>query len=159
MSKSSMIAEPGKQEIRMIRTFDAPRDLVFKVSTDPALVPRWWGPAYLTTVVDKMDVRPGGQWRIVQHDPDGNEYAFHGVYHDVEAPARFVQTFEWEGMPGHVILETYAYDEVDGKTTISIQSVFQSVEDRDGMLASGMEEGSNEMMDRLAELLAEMLKA
>lgn len=159
MSKSSMIAEPGKQEIRMSRTFDAPRDLVFKVSTDPALVPQWWGPAYLRTVVDKMDVRPGGQWRIVQHDDDGNEYAFRGVYHDVEAPARYVQTFEWEGMPGHVILETYSYDEVDGKTTVSIQSVFQSVEDRDGMLASGMEEGSDELMERLAQLLAEMVKA
>jgi uncharacterized protein YndB with AHSA1/START domain len=159
MSKTSVVAEPGSYEIVMTRTYDAPRELVFKVSMDPELVPQWWGPAYLTTVVDKMDVRPGGQWRFVQHDPDGNEYAFHGVYHDLDAPARFVQTFEWEGMPGHVILETYTFEEEDGKTTVTTQSVFQSVEDRDGMLASGMEEGSVELMDRLEVLLAKLIAA
>jgi uncharacterized protein YndB with AHSA1/START domain len=159
MSKSNIVADPGTYEIRMSRTYEAPRDLVFKVSMDPELVPQWWGPAYLTTTVDKMDVRPGGQWRFVQLDPDGNEYAFHGVYHDIEAPARFVQTFEWEGMPGHVILETYTFDEVDGKTTVTTQSIFQSVADRDGMLASGMEEGSVELMDRLGALLAKLVAA
>jgi uncharacterized protein YndB with AHSA1/START domain len=159
MSKSNIVADPGTYEIRMSRTYDAPRDLVFKVSMDPELVPQWWGPAYLTTTVDKMDVQPGGQWRFVQLDPDGNEYAFHGVYHDIEAPARFVQTFEWEGMPGHVILETYTFDEVDGKTTVTTQSIFQSVADRDGMLASGMEEGSVELMDRLEALLAKLVAA
>lgn len=159
MGKSTVKAEPGSYEIVMTRTYDAPRELVFKVSTDPELIPQWWGPAYLTTVVDKMDVRPGGQWRFVQHDPDGNEYAFRGVYHDIEAPSRFVQTFEWEGMPGHVILETYTYEDVGGKTKVTTQSVFQSVEDRDGMLASGMEEGSKELMDRLEELLARLVAA
>ena len=132
----------GKQEIVGTRTFDAPRDLVFKTMTDPNLVPRWWGPRNHTTKVDEMEVRPGGRWRYVQHDTDGNEAAFHGVYHDVSAPERLVFTFEFEGVPGHVLLETVTLEEVDGKTRLTDQSVFQSVADRDGMVASGMESGA-----------------
>lgn len=159
MSKTNVVAEPGSFEIVMTRTYDAPRELVFKVSTDPDLIPQWWGPAYLTTVVDRMEVREGGRWRYVQTDPEGNEYAFHGVYHSIEAPERIVWTFEWEGMPGHVILESYTFEEVGGKTKVTTQSVFQSVEDRDGMLASGMEEGSVELMDRMEALLAQLQTA
>jgi len=143
----------GKQEIVGTRTFDAPRDLVFKTMTDPNLVPRWWGPRNHTTKVDEMEVRPGGRWRYVQHDTDGNEAAFHGVYHDVSAPERLVFTFEFEGVPGHVLLETVTLEEVDGKTRLTDQSVFQSVADRDGMVASGMESGATETMDRLEELV------
>lgn len=159
MSKTNVVAEPGSFEIVMTRTYDAPRELVFKVSTDPDLIPQWWGPGYLTTVVDRMEVREGGRWRYVQTDPEGNEYAFHGVYHSIEAPERIVWTFEWEGMPGHVILESYTFEEVGGKTKVTTQSVFQSVEDRDGMLASGMEEGSVELMDRMEALLAQLQTA
>ena len=159
MSKTNVVAEPGSFEIVMTRTYDAPRELVFKVSTDPDLIPQWWGPAYLTTVVDRMEVREGGRWRYVQTDPEGNEYAFHGVYHSIEAPERIVWTFEWEGRPGHVILESYTFEEVGGKTQVTTQSVFQSVEDRDGMLASGMEEGSVELMDRMEALLAQLQTA
>lgn len=159
MSKTNVVAEPGSFEIVMTRTYDAPRELVFKVSTDPDLIPQWWGPAYLTTVVDRMEVREGGRWRYVQTDPEGNEYAFHGVYHSIEAPERIVWTFEWEGMPGHVILESYTFEDVGGKTKVTTQSVFQSVEDRDGMLASGMEEGSVELMDRMEALLAQLQTA
>jgi uncharacterized protein YndB with AHSA1/START domain len=154
MSKTNLIAEPGTQEIRLERVFDAPRDLVFKVCTDPKHIPQWWGPAYLTTVVDKMDVKPGGLWRYVQRDPKGNEYAFHGVYHDIVMPERLVFTFEWEGLPGHVILETSTFEALpDGKTRLVDSSVFQSVEDRDGMLSSGMQDGAKETWDRFAELL------
>lgn len=159
MSKTNVVAEPGSFEIVMTRTYDAPRELVFKVSTDPDLIPQWWGPAYLTTVVDRMEVREGGRWRYVQTDPEGNEYAFHGVYHSIEAPERIVWTFEWEGMPGHVILESYTFEDIGGKTKVTTQSVFQSVEDRDGMLASGMEEGSVELMDRMEALLAQLQTA
>lgn len=138
----------------MTRTFDAPRDLVFKTMTDPNLIPRWWGPRYLTTTVDEMDLRPGGRWRYLQRDPQGNEHAFHGVYHDITAPERLVFTFEYEGVPGHVLLDTVTLEGVDGKTRLTDQSVFQSVADRDGMVQSGMESGATEMMDRLEELLA-----
>jgi uncharacterized protein YndB with AHSA1/START domain len=154
MTKADLIAEPGKHEIIMSRVFNAPRDLVFKVMTDPIHIPQWWGERTSTTVVDKMEARAGGLWRFVQRDAHGNEFAFHGVYHQVMAPERVVNTFEFEGMPGHVVLETQILEaQADGKTKLIISSVFQSVGDRDGMLSSGMEEGSNESYDRLEELL------
>jgi uncharacterized protein YndB with AHSA1/START domain len=156
MVKLNLVAEPGKHEIRMSRDFNAPRELVFKAMTDPALIPRWWGPKNLTTVVDKMDVRMGGIWRYVQRDTDGNEYGFRGVYHDVVAPERLVYTFEWEGMPGHILLETVTFEERNGKTTVTDSSVFQTVEDRDGMLQSGMEGGAEESWDRIDDLLKTM---
>ena len=151
---TTLVAEPGRQEIVLRRVLDAPRELVFKTMTDPSLIPNWWGPKGLTTVVEKMDVRPGGAWRFVQRDPDGNEFAFNGVYHEVLPPERLVYTFEFEGVPGHVLLETVTFEELDGKTRPTDRSVFQTVEDRDAMVQSGMESGAKEAMDRLAELLA-----
>lgn len=153
MAKTNITAEPGKQEIVITRVFDAPRELVFKTITDPSLVPQWWGPKRFTTTVDKMEVRPGGQWRFVQRDADGNEYAFRGVYHEIVSPERIVQTFEFEGMPGHVSLETVRLEAQGGKTKWTTTAVYQSVEDRDGMVQSGMEGGAIELMDRLAELV------
>jgi uncharacterized protein YndB with AHSA1/START domain len=158
MTKTDFIAEPGKQAVVIMRIFDAPRELVFKAVTDPDLVPQWWGPKSRTTIVDKMAVRPGGVWRFVQRDQDGNEYAFHGVYHEVVPPERLVYTFEFEGMPGHVLLETVTFEEQDGKTRMTDTTVFQSVEDRDGMLKSGMKEGSAVSTDRFVELLANRAK-
>jgi uncharacterized protein YndB with AHSA1/START domain len=152
--KAVLAAEPAQHSIVMTREFDAPRELVWKVYTDPAHLPNWWGPRGLTTTVEAMDVRPGGAWRFIQRDTDGNEYAFHGVYHQVVPPERVVSTFEFEGMPGHVMLETMTLEDLGGRTRLTTTSVFQSVEDRDGMLASGMEQGATESMDRLAELLA-----
>ncbi|MHC1754144.1 MAG: SRPBCC family protein [Methanosarcina sp.] len=158
MTKTNFIAEPGKQEIVMTRVFDAPRELVFKACTDPNLIPQWWGPKYLTTTVDRMDVKQGGIWRFIHHDADGNKYAFHGVYHEIMSPERLIYTFEFEPVPGHVSLETATFEEHDGKTKLTDRSVFQTIEDRDGMLQSGMEEGAVETWDRLAELLEKMQK-
>ncbi len=152
--KVNFFAEPGKPEITITCIFDAPPTRVFKAFTDPNLIPQWWGPRYLTTVVDGMDVRSGGAWRFIQHDSSGNEYAFHGVYHEVAPPKQLVYTFEFEGKPGHVLLETVTFENQDGKTKMIDKSVFQSVEDRDGMLSSGMEAGATESMERLGELLA-----
>lgn len=155
-------AEPGKQEILITREFDAPRELVFKVCTDPKLIPQWWGPRYLSTEVDRMDVRPGGQWRFINRDAGGNEYAFHGVYHEVLAPERIIDTFEFEGLPetGHVTLETMKLEALPGgRTRLTTQSVFQSVADRDATLQSGMEEGVRETYDRFAELLEKLKQA
>jgi uncharacterized protein YndB with AHSA1/START domain len=153
MGDTEFIIEPGRHDIIMTRVFDAPRDVVFKALTDPDLVPKWWGPRAYETIVDQAEVRPGGLWRYRSRDADGNEDAFKGVYHDVVAPERVVQTFEWEGMPGHVSLDSATLEEVDGKTKYVAVSVFQSIEDRDGMAQSGMEEGASESMDRLAELV------
>ncbi|HEY4384930.1 MAG TPA: SRPBCC domain-containing protein, partial [Ktedonobacteraceae bacterium] len=93
-NKTIVTAEPGKQEMIITREFDAPRELVFQAFTDPELVPQWWGPRRLSTLVDKMDVRSGGLWRFINQDLDGNEYGFHGVYHEVCAPERIIDTFE-----------------------------------------------------------------
>ena len=155
-SGTRIIAERGKQEVVITRLFDAPRDLVFRANTDRDLISQWWGPKRLTTTIDKMDAKPGGQWRFVQRDAAGKEYAFHGVYHEVRSPGLIVDTFEFEGMPGHVSLETCTLEEIGGKTKMIGRSVYQTIEDRDNMLKSGMEEGVFETMDRLAELLAKL---
>ncbi len=158
-NQTTILAEPGKQEILITREFDAPRELVFKACTDPKLVPQWWGPRNLSTEVDKMDVRPGGQWRFINRDAEGKAYAFHGVYHEVLAPERIIDTFEFEGLAetGHVTLETMKLEALPGgRTKLIAQSVFQSVADRDGMLQSGMEAGVKETYDRLAELLKKL---
>ena len=153
MKKTNLVAEPGKQEIVITRTFDAPRDLLFRVYIDPESMPKWLGPERLAMTIHKMEVRPGGEWRYTHSETDGTEYGFRGVYHDVVAPERIIGTFEFEGMPGHVSLDTATFEEVGGKTTLTIKSVFQSVEDRDGMVQSGMESGMSESMDRLARLV------
>ncbi|MBA2597629.1 MAG: SRPBCC family protein [Chloroflexia bacterium] len=142
------------REIAMERVFDAPRELVFAAYTDPAHIPHWWGPRGLTTTVDTMDVRPGGTWRFVHRDQDGAEYGFHGEYREVVPPERLVSTFEFEGMPGHVLVDTATFTEVDGKTKVTVTSLFASGEDLQGMMDSGMEAGARESWDRLAELLS-----
>jgi uncharacterized protein YndB with AHSA1/START domain len=153
MIKTTFTAEPGKQEVVLTSTFDAPCEVVFKVYSNPQLIPQWWGPADLVTTVELMELKPGGRWRFVQRDPAGKVYAFHGVYHSVEPSERLISTFEYEGAPGHVILETLTFQGRGGLTRLTDQSVYQSVADRDGMLAEGMESGSTESMHRLAELL------
>lgn len=156
MSKTQFIAEPGRQEMIVIREFDAPREQVFKVWTDPEAIPHWWGPTWLTTTVERMEVRKGGLWRFIQRDAKGNEHAFSGVYHESVAPERIVRTWEYEGAPGHVLLETVTFEALaGGRTRLTDSSVFQSVADRDAMLKAGAAEGAV-MFDRLADLLAQM---
>src|SRR6266581_9030922 len=155
-SATTTFTMPSSLEIVCERIFDAPRELVFKVSNDPDLIPKWWGPARFETTVERLDVKPGGSWRILHRDSDGNQYGFHGVYHDVVAPQRAVRTFEFEGVPGHVLLETATFEDLGGKTNVRVQSVFQSSEDRDGMLNAGAEAGASESHDRLAQLLKQL---
>jgi uncharacterized protein YndB with AHSA1/START domain len=154
MADLQVVADPGTHEIQITRSFDAPRELVYRAFTDPDAVRQWWGQRDNETIVDRLEARAGGQWRFVQRSQDGNEHGFHGVYHEAVAPERIVYTFEWEGMPGHVLLETVTLEEQDGKTHMTDISVFQSVADRDGMLQSGMESGAAESFDRLDEYLA-----
>ncbi len=156
MPKTDYVIEPGKQDIISTTVLDAPRELVFRAYTDPKLFARWWGPRRYSNEIDKFDARPGGQWRVVQRAADGGEHGFHGVHHDVVAPERIVATFEYEGLPGHVALQTATFEPLGNKTRLVAQIVFQSVMDRDGMVASGMQEGSDESMERLVELLERM---
>jgi uncharacterized protein YndB with AHSA1/START domain len=151
---STVLSTPADREIRSERVFDASRERVFAAYTDPELIPEWWGPRRMTTIVDQMDVRPGGAWRFIMREPNGDESGFRGTYREVTPPLRIVQTFEWEGMPGHVILETATFEDLGGRTKVTTSSLFHATEERDGMLASGMEQGLTETHDRLAELLA-----
>ena len=150
-------AEPGKQELFVYREFDAPRELVFKAMTDPKLLPRWMGPCDMKLRIDKFEAGSGGKWRFIHVDAKGNEFAFHGVCHEQLAPERLIRTFEFEGLPesGHVVLETARFETLPGnRTRLTIQSVFQSVQDRDGMVMSGMERGVSESHQQLDTLLA-----
>jgi uncharacterized protein YndB with AHSA1/START domain len=141
ITRNNLTTTPTELEIVMTRVFDAPRELIFKTYTDPNLISQWWDPKRLTTTIVKMDVRPGGIWRFVQRAPDGNKYVFNAMYHEIVPPERLVYTFEFEGMPGHVALETVTFEEHDGKTKLTDKLLFQTVEDRDMMFKSGIEEG------------------
>src|SRR5207253_11279708 len=156
MPKTEYVIEPGKQELISTVVLDAPRELVFRAYTDPKLFAQWWGPRRYENKVEKFDSRSGGEWRVVQVGADGARHGFRGVNHDVVAPERICATFEYEGVPGHVALQTATFEAMGNKTKLVAHLVFESVMDRDGMVASGMQEGADESMDRLVELLERM---
>lgn len=153
-SKESTLTIVSDTQVQMSRVFDAPRALVWKALTDPEAIPHWWGLRANKTTVDKMDVRPGGEWRYIETDPDGNQHAFRGEYKELREPERIVYTFEYEPMAGHIVTDEVTLEDLGGRTRLIALSTFASREDRDGMLQSGMEAGANESWDRLAELLA-----
>jgi len=153
MGTTEITAPAGTPFIDMARTFDAPASLLFRAYTEPDLLVQWMGPRKYAMVIEKWDVRDGGAWRFLNRADDGTEYAFHGVFHGTPSIDNMVQTFEFEGAPGHVSLDALTFDEHDGRTTIRTHSVFQSVEGRDAMIAGGMAEGVNDGYDRLEELL------
>jgi uncharacterized protein YndB with AHSA1/START domain len=145
----------GDREIRIERIFNAPPQRVWQAMTDPELVAEWWGRGN-KLVVERMEVQPGGHWRFVEHSPDGI-HGFEGRFSEVTPPKRIVQTFEWDGMPGHVALETATLEDLgDGRTLLVNTSLFMTAEDRDGMMQSGMEGGLNESYAALDKLLAQM---
>jgi len=157
MGKTQITAEPGTPFVQITRTFDAPKELVYRAYIEPDLLVQWLGPRGVQMRVDRYDVRDGGTWRYVHFDDEGNEYGFHGVFHgDPSVASGIVQTFEFEGAPGHVMLEWLTFEEHDGKTTIYANSVGQSIEDRDAMMASGMEHGVVEGYERMDELLVKL---
>jgi uncharacterized protein YndB with AHSA1/START domain len=144
----------GEREIRAERVLNAPRERVYRAMTDPELIPQWWGRRQDTVTVDKMDAREGGDYRFVTEGPDGT-HAFRGTFRVLDPPQKVEQTFEWEGMPGYVAVDTATLEDLgDGRTRVRVRTLFHTTEERDGMLASGMESGMGESYDRLEELLA-----
>jgi uncharacterized protein YndB with AHSA1/START domain len=146
-------AIPGRLDMVITQKFDAPRELVYRIYTDAQLIPEWWGPRQLTTTIERQELKPGGIWRYIQRDEQQNIFAFHGVYHSIVPERRIISTFEWEGMPGHVVFVTTNFDDQNGKTIVTEHEIFQSVEDRDGMIQQGMEEGIIEGNQRFNELI------
>ena len=155
-NKTIVTAEPGKQEIFVTREFDAPRELVYKAHIDPNLYVQWLGPHGYEMILEEFEPVSGGKYRYVHKDKDGNEFGFHGTFHEMSIDS-MVQTFEFEGYPGHVSLDTMTLEELpDGRTNATIHSVFQSVSDRDGMIQNGMEKGMSEGYERLDDILKTM---
>ncbi len=150
---NAKITTPSDREIHIERIFNAPRDRVWKALTDPALVAQWWGRGNKLEI-ERMEFQRGGHWRFVEHGPEG-KHGFEGRYREVTPPERVVQTFEWDGMPGHVVVETMTLEDLgDGRTKLVNVSLFHTTEERDGMLQSGMEQGLNQSYAALDKVLA-----
>ncbi len=146
----SVIAEPGKNDTILTREFDASRELVFTTMCDGSAIDKWWG---YGTEVQEYDARPGGSWRIINRVGD-QEHNFRGVFHDLVKPERIVRTFEYLNVPGHVLLETTTFEDINGRTKMTIQNLCQSVASRDGLVNSGMEQGASMSFDKLEAILA-----
>lgn len=159
-NQTTITVKPGQQDLFITREFDAPRELVFKAFTDPDLYIQWLGPRGYKMKLETFEPQSGGRYRYIHTDTAGNDYGFHGVFHEM-TPERMIQTFEFEGLPepGHVSLDSMQLESLPGdRTKVTIHSVFQSVADRDGMVESGMERGVNEGYERLDEVLSELRK-
>jgi uncharacterized protein YndB with AHSA1/START domain len=155
MANVQLTVEPNSQNINIVVTLKAPLEKVYHAYTDQAMLEKWWGQGQ-PFEMDYFVPGTGGKWRYIQKGPDGNEYAFHGCFHAMEENKMAIQTFEFEGLPesGHVALERADFIKVsDNETEVRITSTFQSVADRDGMVASGMEGGFRASIDALSKLV------
>jgi uncharacterized protein YndB with AHSA1/START domain len=150
---SITVQTPDDTTIVMSRTFDAPRELVFACHTQPEHIRHWWGRGNPLDV--ELDFKVGGTWRFVE-TADGQEHAFRGEIKAIDAPNGFTWTFEYEPMPGHILTENYVFTEESGRTTVTSTSTFDSKDDRDGMLQSGMESGANQSYDALDAYLRKL---
>jgi len=147
------VTTPTDRTIHIERIFNASRDRVWEAMTKPELVAQWWGRGN-KLVIERMEVERGGHWRYVEHSAEG-VHGFEGRYREVTPPERIVATFEWDGMPGYVAVETMTLEDLgDGRTRLVNTSLFHTTEERDGMLNSGMEGGLNESYAALDRLLA-----
>jgi uncharacterized protein YndB with AHSA1/START domain len=152
---TSALTTPSDREVRIERVFEAPRDLVWRAFTEPELVAQWWGRGN-ELVIERMEVERGGHWRFVEHAADG-VHGFEGRYREVTPPRRLVWTFEWDGMPGHVAVDTTEFEDLgDGRTKVTTTSLFHTGDERDGMLSSGMQQGLDQSYAALDRLLAKL---
>jgi uncharacterized protein YndB with AHSA1/START domain len=152
MATTRITAPPGEPFVDIEREFDAPAELVHRAYREPELVKQWLGPRKYEMVIDEWDARDGGSYRYVHRDANGS-YGFRGVFHSM-AIDNMVQTFEFDGWPGHVSLDSQKIEDIgNGRSRVTSHSVFQSVADRDGMVESGMSEGVEDGFNRLDELL------
>ncbi|MGB2694063.1 MAG: SRPBCC family protein [Dehalococcoidia bacterium] len=148
---------PSDREIQVTRVFEAPRDLVWRAYTEVDMVAKWWGRGNPLDI-ERFEVEPGGHWRFVETHGGGSD-GFEGRFGEVVAPERLVQTFEWDGMPAHVALNTATFEDLgNGTTKLMATSLFHTAADRDGMLQSGMEEGMSQSYAALDELLGSLLR-
>lgn len=155
-SELEIIANPGEPTILSRRVIKAPRALVWELFTRAEHLKRWWGPRWLTMVSCEVDLRVGGSYRFVLRAPDGQECGFRGEYHEIIPQEKVVNTFVFEPLPEQGALQTLTMEEVQGRTVVSTITLHQSVANRDGHLASGMEAGMRDTYARLDELVVEL---
>ena len=152
MGSTEISAPAGVPFVDISREFAAPRELLYRAYTEPTLLVQWLGPAKYEMVIDRWEARDGGSYRYVHRDDQGNAFGFHGVFHSLSIDS-MVQTFEFEGAPGHVSLDQLTFEGNGARTTIRTHSVFQSVADRDVMIENGMGSGVDEGFNRLESLI------
>ena len=150
------ISTPSNREVTLTRTFDAPRDFVFRALTEPALLKRWYGPAGWSLIVCDIDLKVGGAWHFVVSRPDGKKIGQLGVYQEIDQPTRIVNTENWEDWDAGECLTTTVLLEHGGRTTLTTTVLFPSQEVRDTVLKSGMARGATESYDKLAECLTSL---
>ena len=154
-SATTVAKAVGDREIHIERVFNAPRERVWRALTEPELLAQWWARGN-KCVIERLELRAGGHWRFVEHTEQG-VFGFEGRFREVTPPGRVVQTFEFDGMPGHVAVQTMQLEDLgDGRTRIVIDMLFHTREDRDGMIQSGMETGMNQSYAALDRLLARL---
>ncbi len=153
----TITAPEGVPFIDIDREFDAPVAALFRAHSDPELVRQWLGPNGYEMEIERWDFTSAGGYRYIHRDGKGGEYGFHGVFHVVRENDFAIQTFEFEGYPDVVALESLTFVDLgDGRARLSIHSVYPTVESRDGMVASNMETGVVEGYARLEKLAADL---
>ena len=159
MTNALQVSAPeGLPFIDFEREFDAPVDALFRAHKEPDLIKQWMGPSDYESDIEVYDFRTGGRWRYVQRNKDGEEYAFNGVFHVVRENEFAVQTFEFEGFPDLVSIESLTFEDLgDGRSRVRGHATYPSLEARDGMVGSGMEEGMTDGYQRLDDVLATLL--
>jgi len=150
---TTITAKPGLPFVDIVREFDAPAEAVFRAHTDPVLFSKWTGPRSMQMDAVQIDATAGGRWKYAFRGEGDAEFSFFGVFHTVEPNTRIIQTFEFSLAPGLVGVDTTTFEEVDGRTRLSLHEVYPSVEARDMALASGMEYGIKEGYERLDAIL------
>ena len=155
MSTRATLTTPTDREIHVERIFNAPRERVWRAMTEPELLAQWWGRGN-KLVIEKHEMERGGHWRFVEHTDHG-AFGFEGRFREIVPPERLVLTFEFDGMPGHVVVNFMTLEDLgDGRTKLIAESLFLTKEDRDGMMSSGMEQGMNESYAALDRVLASL---
>lgn len=154
MSETNFVIDKPALEVHTERVYKATPERLWQACTDSEQIRRWWGPGELTTIIEKNELSVGGAWRYIQHAPDGSVHPFSGVYREVDEPHKIVRTFEYEPIPGHVLVETLLLDDLgDGTTKLTTIAKYENIGDLEGMVSMGMEGGQRESMDRLATLV------
>jgi uncharacterized protein YndB with AHSA1/START domain len=153
MAETHVSAPPGLPIVEITREFAASPELLFRAWSEPELLAQWLGPRQYVMTVERWDLRHGGSYRYIHTGTDGAQHAFRGVFHGEQSTDGMVQTFEYEGAPGHVSLDTLRFEPGGERTLMRTISVFQSVADRDAMIEAGMARGVREGYERLDELL------